>query len=164
VQAIIEALLPVGSMDEVFICGPEAMIEATEQALLAAGVPETASTPSASPPARRRPPRSRPIPTPPRKQAAAKDIALTIVLDGKEHELHIGADEHVLDAALDAGLDLPFSCKAGVCCTCRAKVLCGEVVMDKNFTLEADEVAQGFVLSCQARATTKSLTVSFDDR
>jgi ring-1,2-phenylacetyl-CoA epoxidase subunit PaaE len=163
VQAIIDALLPVGSMDEVFICGPEAMIEATEQAL-PAGVPPTASAPSASPPARRRPPRSRPIPTLPRKQAAAKDIALTIVLDGKEHELHIGADEHVLDAALDAGLDLPFSCKAGVCCTCRAKVLCGEVVMDKNFTLEADEVKQGFVLSCQARATTKSLTVSFDDR
>jgi ring-1,2-phenylacetyl-CoA epoxidase subunit PaaE len=46
-----------------------------------------------------------------------------VVLDGKEHELAIGPDEHVLDAALNAGLDLPFSCKAGVCCTCRAKVL-----------------------------------------
>jgi ring-1,2-phenylacetyl-CoA epoxidase subunit PaaE len=95
---------------------------------------------------------------------AAKDIALTIVLDGKEHELQIGADEHVLDAALNAGLDLPFSCKAGVCCTCRAKVLCGEVVMDKNFTLESAEMEQGFVLSCQARATTRKLVVSFDDR
>ncbi len=86
------------------------------------------------------------------------------MLDGKEHELQIGADEHVLDAALNAGLDLPFSCKAGVCCTCRAKVLCGEVVMDKNYTLEGDEMAQGYVLSCQARATTKELTVSFDER
>ena len=51
-----------------------------------------------------------------------------------------------------------------MCCTCRAKVLDGEVVMDKNFTLEEAEVAQGFVLTCQARATTKHLSVSFDDR
>jgi len=89
---------------------------------------------------------------------------MTLILDGKEHEIPLGADEHVLDAALNAGLDLPFSCKAGVCCTCRAKVLDGEVVMDKNFTLEADEMAQGFVLSCQARATTRQLRVSFDER
>ena len=165
VQAIIDTLLPVGSMDEVFICGPEAMIEATEQALLAAGVPENRvhTERFTSGPAQAAKIHAD-TDAAPHKQAAAKDIALTIVLDGKEHELHIGADEHVLDAALDAGLDLPFSCKAGVCCTCRAKVLCGEVVMDKNFTLEADEVKQGFVLSCQARATTKSLTVSFDDR
>ena len=165
VRAIIKALLPVGSMDEVFICGPEAMIEATEKALVDAGVPENrvycerftsgpaqaakiqADTDAA-----------------PNRTAAAKDIALTVVLDGKQHELHIGPDEHVLDAALNAGLDLPFSCKAGVCCTCKAKVLCGEVVMDKNFTLEADEMQQGFVLSCQARAITKQLTVSFDER
>ena len=100
----------------------------------------------------------------PSRTAAAKDITLTIVLDGKQHELHIGLDEHVLDAALNAGLDLPFSCKAGVCCTCKAKVLCGEVMMDKNFTLEAAEVDQGFVLACQARATSKQITVSFDDR
>ena len=89
---------------------------------------------------------------------------MTLVLDGKEHEIAIGADEHVLDAALNAGLDLPYSCKAGVCCTCRAKVLDGEVVMDKNFTLESADVEQGFVLSCQARATTRHLKVSFDER
>src|SRR5574343_527659 len=165
VQAIIDTLLPVASMDEVFICGPEAMIEATEQALLAAGVPENRvhAERFTSGPAQAAKVQAD-TDAGPRKQAAAKDIALTIVLDGKEHELAIGPDEHVLDAALDAGLDLPFSCKAGVCCTCRAKVLCGEVVMDKNFTLEGDEVKQGFVLSCQARATTKRLVVSFDER
>jgi ring-1,2-phenylacetyl-CoA epoxidase subunit PaaE len=165
VRAIIKALLPAASMDEVFICGPEAMIEATEKALIEAGVPEsrvyTERFTSGPAQAAKIQADTDAAPT---KQAATKDIALTIVLDGKEHELHIGADEHVLDAALDAGLDLPFSCKAGVCCTCRAKVLCGEVVMDKNFTLEADEMAQGYVLSCQARATTKQLTVSFDER
>jgi ring-1,2-phenylacetyl-CoA epoxidase subunit PaaE len=165
VKAIVKALLPAASMDEVFICGPEAMIEATEKALIEAGVPESRvyTERFTSGPAQAAKIQAD-TDAAPQKQAAAKDIALTIVLDGKEHELSIGADEHVLDAALEAGLDLPFSCKAGVCCTCRAKVLCGEVVMDKNFTLEADEMAQGYVLSCQARATTKQITVSFDER
>jgi ring-1,2-phenylacetyl-CoA epoxidase subunit PaaE len=165
VKAIIKALLPAASMDEVFICGPEAMIEATEKALIEAGVPESRvyTERFTSGPAQAAKIQAD-TDAAPLKDAATKDIALTIVLDGKEHQLHIGADEHVLDAALDAGLDLPFSCKAGVCCTCRAKVLSGEVVMDKNFTLEADEMAQGYVLSCQARATTRQLTVSFDER
>ena len=130
------------------------MIEATEKALIEAGVPDSRvySERFTSGPAQAAKIQAD-TDAAPTRAAAAKDIALTIVLDGKEHELQIGADEHVLDAALNAGLDLPFSCKAGVCCTCRAKVLCGEVVMDKNFTLEGDEMAQGFVLSCQARAT-----------
>lgn len=165
VREIIKALLPVGSMDEVFICGPDAMITATETALVEAGVPAdrvrterfTVGLPEGA----------KPVGAATAAAAsaqAAKDIALTVVLDGKEHEIAIGPDEHVLDAALNAGLDLPFSCKAGVCCTCRAKVLEGSVVMDKNYTLEAPEVEQGFVLSCQARATTKRLLVSFDER
>ena len=87
-----------------------------------------------------------------------------MVIDGKSHELAMRTDQHVLDVALNAGLDLPYSCKAGVCCTCRAKVLDGEVTMDKNFTLEAEEMAQGFVLSCQARPMTDKLTVSYDER
>ena len=165
VQAIIKALLPAASMDEVFICGPEAMIEATEKALINAGVPESRvyTERFTSGPAQAAKIQAD-TDAAPQKQAATKDIALTVILDGKEHQLQIGSDEHVLDAALNAGLDLPFSCKAGVCCTCRAKVLCGEVVMDKNYTLEGDEMAQGYVLSCQARATTKQLTVSFDER
>jgi ring-1,2-phenylacetyl-CoA epoxidase subunit PaaE len=165
VRAIIDALLPVGSMDEVFICGPDQMITATETALIEAGVPGdrirterfTVNLPAGA----------KPVGASTTAEAvatAAKDITLTLILDGKEHEIALGPDEHVLDAALEAGLDLPYSCKAGVCCTCRAKVLEGEVVMDKNFTLEAPDVAQGFVLSCQARATTKHLRVSFDER
>jgi ring-1,2-phenylacetyl-CoA epoxidase subunit PaaE len=165
VRALIDALLPVGSMDEVFICGPDAMISATEAALIEAGVPAdrirterfTANLPEGVKPRYTNP-------AVPGEQNAPKDVSLTLVLDGKQHELQIGSDEHVLDAALNAGLDLPYSCKAGVCCTCRAKVLEGEVTMDKNFTLEPADVAQGFVLSCQARATTKHLRVSFDER
>ncbi len=161
VRAIIDALLPVGSMDEVFICGPEAMIDATHAALVASGVPErqvhserfTSATPSTS--------------VKPRASgegAATVGSALSLVLDGKRHELRIQPNEHVLDVALNAGLDLPYSCKAGVCCTCRAKVLEGQVHMDKNFTLEQWEVDKGFVLTCQARPLTANVVVSFDDR
>ena len=165
VRAIIDALLPVGSMDEVFICGPDEMITATENALVEAGVPAdrirterfTTHLPAGAHPVGV-------SSTAEAAEAATKDITMVLVLDGKEHEIAIGPDEHLLDAGLNAGLDLPFSCKAGVCCTCRAKVTEGEVVMDKNFTLAADEVAQGYVLSCQARATTKRLKISFDER
>ena len=70
----------------------------------------------------------------------------------------------ILDQALNSGADLPFACKAGVCCTCRAKLLEGSVRMEKNYTLEANEVAQGYVLTCQARPTTAKVVVSFDER
>jgi len=152
-------------MDEVFICGPDAMITDTENALVEAGVPADRIRTERF--TVNLPPGAHPVGASSTAEAvatAAKDITMTLVLDGKEHEIAIGPDEHLLDAALNAGLDLPFSCKAGVCCTCRAKVQDGEVVMDKNFTLEEAEVAQGFVLSCQARATTKQLRISFDER
>jgi ring-1,2-phenylacetyl-CoA epoxidase subunit PaaE len=162
---IVAAMLPAKSMDEVFICGPEAMIEATEQALREAGVPDNRlyTERFTSGPAMAAKVQAD-IDAKPRRQDAAKGIQLTVVIDGKQHELALGQDEHVLDAALNAGLDLPYSCKAGVCCTCRGKVLQGQVAMDKNFTLEADEMAQGFVLTCQAKALTDKLVVSFDER
>jgi len=165
VRAIMDALLPPASMDEVFICGPEAMIQATEQALLAAGVPAqrirterftTGAAQAAKVQAdvdaagERRP-----------AQAAAQAI---VVLDGKQHEVPIGAGEAVLDAALEAGLDLPYSCKGGVCSTCRAKVLEGRVTMERNFGLTDDEVARGFVLTCQSHPVTERLVLSFDER
>jgi ring-1,2-phenylacetyl-CoA epoxidase subunit PaaE len=92
------------------------------------------------------------------------DVALTVVLDGKKHQMQMSATDKILDVALAAGLDLPYSCKGGVCCTCRAKVMEGQVEMSKNFTLEPWEMAQGFVLSCQARPTTANVVVSFDER
>jgi ring-1,2-phenylacetyl-CoA epoxidase subunit PaaE len=161
VRAIIAALLPVKSMDEVFVCGPEAMIEATEAALLDAGVSAkrvhserfTSSAPCT--------PRKVSTTT---ADSAKKAIQLRIVLDGKPYDMTMGPDDHVLDVALNHGLDLPYSCKGGVCCTCRAKVMEGNVEMSKNFTLEPWEMAQGFVLSCQARPTTASVVVSFDER
>ena len=167
VREIIAALLPVGSMDEVFVCGPDTMIEATQQALLDAGVrPDRVHTERFTSPTLEALPADQ-------RQAAVLghpalrtdgEVALTVVLDGKPHRLRMGKDERVLDVALNAGLDLPWSCKGGVCCTCRAKVMQGSVQMDKNFTLEPWETEKGFVLSCQARPTTDTLVVSYDER
>ncbi len=161
VRAIMKAFLPVKSMDEVFICGPEAMIEATQKALVDAGVPAkrvySERFASGAAPATPQAPRTE-------KAKSLSGMALTVVLDGKSHDMRIQPDEHILDVALNAGLDLPYSCKGGVCCTCRAKVTEGSVAMDKNFTLESWEMDKGFVLSCQARATSAKVVISFDDR
>ena len=86
------------------------------------------------------------------------------MLDGKPHALQMGSDQRVLDVALAAGLDLPYSCKGGVCCTCRVNVMEGSVPMDKNFGLETWETEKGFVFSCQARPTSERLVVSYDER
>jgi ferredoxin len=91
-------------------------------------------------------------------------MSFSVTIEPGQHHFAAESDETILEAALRQGLTMPYGCRDGACGACKGKVLCGEVVMDKNFTLEADEVKQGFVLSCQARATTKSLTVSFDDR
>ena len=167
VRQLVDTLLPAASMDEVFICGPEAMIEATQAALVEAGVPfdrirtERFTSPrlEGMSPAARQAAIQHADP-----EAPVGQVQLTLVMDGKSHQLAMRRDQKVLDVALAVGLDAPFSCREGVCCTCRAKVLDGQVSMDKNFSLEPDEMAQGFVLSCQARPTTDRLTVSYDER
>jgi ring-1,2-phenylacetyl-CoA epoxidase subunit PaaE len=166
VKEIVSSLLPAASMDEVFICGPEAMIEATEKALLDVGVPERNIRTE-----RFTSPTLEALPADARKQVvlghapeSKGDVALTVVLDGKKHQMQMSTTDKILDVALAAGLDLPYSCKGGVCCTCRAKVMQGSVVMEKNFTLEKWEAEQGFVLSCQAKPTSKEVVMSFDER
>jgi ring-1,2-phenylacetyl-CoA epoxidase subunit PaaE len=166
VKEIVSSLLPAASMDEVFICGPEAMIEATEKALIEVGVParnirtERFTSPTLEA-----------LPANERKEVvlghtpeSKGEVALTILLDGKKHQMQMSVTDKILDVALAAGLDLPYSCKGGVCCTCRAKVMQGSVVMEKNFTLEKWEAEQGFVLSCQAKPTSKEVVMSFDER
>jgi ring-1,2-phenylacetyl-CoA epoxidase subunit PaaE len=175
VSQLLATLIPPTSIDETFICGPEPMIEGCEQALLAAGVPRerihserftSAGQPavainSVAAPAHQQ--RARGLKDS-RSTVDEGSIRLSIQLDGKSHELRMHASERVLDVALAAGLDLPYSCKGGVCCTCRAKILGGEVAMEKNFTLEDWEVKKGFVLSCQARPLTDHIVVSYDER
>ncbi|MBA4327682.1 MAG: phenylacetate-CoA oxygenase/reductase subunit PaaK [Polaromonas sp.] len=175
VSQLLASLVPAAAIDETFICGPEAMIEGCEQALLAAGVPRerihserftTAGQPAyainsgASGAHQQRAEGLNGL----LSASAAGPIRLSVQLDGKSHELRMHPQDRVLDVALAAGLDLPYSCKGGVCCTCRARVLDGEVAMEKNFTLEDWEVKKGFVLSCQARPLTDHVSISYDER
>lgn len=166
VRSIIDTLLPVASMDEVFVCGPEVMIEVTQKALRDAGVPEKQihTERFTSPVLETLTPEARQAAVANLKLPAGGQVALTVVLDGKTHELRMNPDQLVLDVAMAAGLDLPFSCKGGVCATCRCKVMNGSVAMDKNFGLEAWETDKGFVLSCQSRPTSDAVTMSFDER
>jgi ring-1,2-phenylacetyl-CoA epoxidase subunit PaaE len=162
VAELLRTVLPPRDIDEAFICGPEGMIDATEQALLEAGVP-----PDRIHTERFFATSQRPVAKAPRRAdvpAQPANHRLEVVLDGKTHQLAMGDDERVLDVALEAGLDLPYSCRGGVCCTCRARVLEGKVEMDKNFTLEQWEIERGFVLTCQARPLSDRLVVSYDER
>ena len=155
--------MPVDDIDAAFVCGPASMIDEVEDALKAAGLDphrihaERFGVPLAQP---------RRTPSAHVDHADQADTAeLVVVLDGKQHKMRLPlADANVLDTALAAGLDLPYACKGGVCCTCRAKVLEGEVEMEKNYTLEPWEMEKGFVLTCQARALTPRVVVSYDER
>ena len=90
-------------------------------------------------------------------------IFLTIDDDDFEYEYKISDSESLLDAGISQGLDLPYSCKGGVCCTCKAKVLEGEAKMKINYALSEDEVEAGYILTCQAHPTTPTIKVSFDE-
>jgi len=90
---------------------------------------------------------------------------VVIIRDGLSREIEFRSkDKSVLEAAANAGLDVPFSCKSGVCATCRAKLLEGQVRMTRNFALEKNELEAGFILTCQAHPLTPRVVVSFDDR
>ncbi|RZI37811.1 2Fe-2S iron-sulfur cluster binding domain-containing protein, partial [Herbaspirillum sp. HC18] len=100
----------------------------------------------AEPEARRAPPKRTSSPAP---GAAGADV--TLVLDGGRHSFKLPEGQHVVDAALAAGMRVPYSCKGGMCCTCRAKVVEGQVAMTRNFSLEPWEIEAGFVLTCQSQ-------------
>jgi ring-1,2-phenylacetyl-CoA epoxidase subunit PaaE len=144
--------------DGYFLCGPEAMIHAASDVLKSAGVASdkihfelfTSSTPAAASAAKAD------------KGSASGDAYVTVVLDGEETHFTQSAKEFVLDAALDAGADVPYACKGAVCCTCRAKVLEGKVEMAMNYSLTDDEVADGYVLTCQAMPRSERVVVSYD--
>jgi ring-1,2-phenylacetyl-CoA epoxidase subunit PaaE len=88
---------------------------------------------------------------------------VTVVIDGVETSFELSQDGNtILDAALDAGVDAPYSCKGGVCTTCMGKVLQGEVKMDKNFALTDKEVSGGMVLCCQAHPISDDVHISWD--
>ena len=157
-------LIDAKSIDHAFVCGPYQMNDEAEAALLAAGVPEE------------RIHIERFGVAVPQGQAAgaveheskpgdAERARITIVRDGLKREFDFLKDNpSILDAASAAGLEVPFSCTSGVCGTCRAKLVEGQVRMTRNFALEKGEVAAGFVLTCQAHPLTERVVLSFDDR
>jgi ring-1,2-phenylacetyl-CoA epoxidase subunit PaaE len=87
---------------------------------------------------------------------------VTVILDGEENQVMVTKADNILDAILDAGLDAPYACTGGSCCTCRAKVLEGKAVMEVNYALTEKEVAQGYILTCQSHPTTAKMIVDYD--
>lgn len=146
-------------IDAAFLCGPVGMIEDVAARLVALGLPadrlrrEVFSTGDAAPRRSAGAPPAVPV---------AEGAALSVKIDGSTHAIRMRADETVLEAALRHGLDLPYSCRGGMCCTCRARILEGAAAMDQNFSLEPWEMAANFTLTCQARPTTPSIAVDYD--
>ena len=150
-ERIFKDVINPSNFDVSYICGPESMIMSCKDALVNASFPEskikfelfTAATPTGE-----------------KKSEASvakgpsDKVDVHIVLDGVTTKVSLKMEgKSILDAALDAGLDAPFSCQGGVCCTCRCKMTSGTASMDINFALEDDEVEQGYVLSCQSHPT-----------
>jgi ring-1,2-phenylacetyl-CoA epoxidase subunit PaaE len=158
VKAFADTLLPLDTIDEAFICGPGSMLDEIQAALRELGMPaerihlERFGVQSAGPPHHR-------------EAGDAPQARVAIVLDGVRREVEFQRDDpSILEAALRAGLELPYSCKGGMCCTCRARVLDGRVRMDKNYSLEKRDLDAGFVLTCQAHPLTERVTLSYDAR
>jgi ring-1,2-phenylacetyl-CoA epoxidase subunit PaaE len=150
-----------GPVDAAFVCGPHAMNDVVERALLGAGVApehihiERFGVPPSEADATLHAP----------KPGDATQARVIIVRDGVRREIAFApTDDSILAAAARTGLDVPYSCRSGVCATCRAKVLQGQVRMDRNFALQPDEVAAGYVLTCQAHPLSDVVVVSFDER
>ena len=160
-----------GEIAEYFVCGPGDMIEQVGSSLRALGVEaarihaEHFSVATAGEAAGRA--AAAPVAAPATLSGApdASRAEVTIVMDGRRRSFTMQMnDETVLDAAARAGIELPFSCRAGVCSTCRTKVVRGEVEMAQNYALEDWEVAQGYVLACQSRVTSAALELDYDEK
>ena len=155
VGAILDTLLPAGTVDEWFLCGPHGMVLDARVALSLRGVTDdlvhTELFHVADVPVERAP-----------RASDLPGVTVDIVLDGRTSRVVMAPDERILDAALRQRPELPYACKGGVCSTCRARVVSGEVSMARNFALEPDEVAAGYVLTCQALPITDKVVVDYD--
>jgi ring-1,2-phenylacetyl-CoA epoxidase subunit PaaE len=165
VAELARQIVEIASADEYFVCGPGRMVDEVRDAIkqLNADAPVRFErfVPSAAPgtaPAARAG-----IPTEVPERAALATIS--ILMDGRRRSFPMSSDDaSVLEAGERAGLELPFSCRSGICATCRAKIVAGAAVMAHNIALEPWEIDAGFVLCCQARPTTASLELSYDEK
>src|SRR5207237_1161032 len=94
--------------------------------------------------------------------AAPPKAIASLIIDGKRREVPVAANESILDAALRAGMDLPFACKGGMCSTCRANLVEGDARLELNYSLEPWELDAGFILTCQARPCSEKVVVDYD--
>ncbi len=153
----------VTGVDTAFLCGPHGMIEQVSESLRAHGMDaarikfELFGTPNDAVRAPRRPADARG-----NGAAAADRCEATVILDGRTRSFEMSKNSTVLEAGLAAGAELPYACKGGVCSTCRAMVLEGEVDMDANFSLEDYELKRGYVLTCQSYPVTSKVVVDYD--
>ncbi len=162
-DAFLSALVPPPLTDEWYLCGPLGMVDEVRAALAAGGVAAASvhvelfhvEGGRAALGGRDAEPRRD-------DDAAPGSARVTVVLDGRATVVEVGPGERVLDAVLRARADAPYSCRGGVCGTCRARVVDGEVRMARNFALDAAERAAGFVLACQSRPVSRTVTLDFD--
>jgi ring-1,2-phenylacetyl-CoA epoxidase subunit PaaE len=159
VRALLPKVAALATIDHAFICGPASMNEEVAAALVHLGVPpervhlERFALPDTPPAA----------PRPVHTLAGAPPFATaSIIHDGKTNEVPIAEGEAVLEAGIRAGLNLPWSCRGGMCSTCRARLREGKVAMVQNYALEPWELAAGYVLTCQSHPTTPHVTVDYD--
>ncbi|MEV6727432.1 MULTISPECIES: 2Fe-2S iron-sulfur cluster-binding protein [unclassified Streptomyces] len=152
-KALLPALLPVADVTGWFLCGPYGLVVGAERALGTLGVVRTRiheeifHVEDTAPPA---------------PAAAPSHVRVTARLDGRSGTWPVQDGESLLDAVLRNRADAPYACKGGVCGTCRAFLVTGEVRMDRNFALEAEETEAGFVLACQSHAVTEEVEIDFD--
>jgi len=157
-RALFTMVVPADDIDQWWLCGPYTMVQDARTVLTERGVESDRIH-------RELFYVDEPPPAPRRAEDAAVLTAaaeVKVVLDGRETTVPVPADTPILDAAQKVRSDLPFACKGGVCGTCRALVVAGEVEMRRNYALEPREVEAGFVLTCQAIPTTAGVTVDFD--
>lgn len=156
----LEKLINYKSIDEYFICGPEEMIFCVKNFLEERSIDKKKI-------------HFELFTTPGQKKATGQKLQatsnagpkskITVKLDGRSFDFDLGFDSDcILDAALKQGADLPFACKGGVCCTCKARLIEGEVEMEVNWGLEQEEIEQGYILTCQSHPTTEKVVVDFD--
>jgi ring-1,2-phenylacetyl-CoA epoxidase subunit PaaE len=158
VRRLLRLVVPAEAVDEVYLCGPEAMSREIAAVLAVLGVaPEKVHVELFVSALGGRP---RPKPVAPLPDAPSRTAMLTV--DGKRREVPVADGESILDAALRAGMDLPYACKGGMCSTCRAKLVEGSAEMEVNYSLEPWELKAGFILTCQARPTSDRVVVDYD--
>lgn len=168
VEALAAQLPEIACADEYFLCGPAGMIESVQGALKGLNPAATVRIERFSAggnPESMRPPVDARSAEQPAGQVEQPQVEVGILMDGRRRQFMMSSqDASVLAAAERAGLRLPFSCRSGICATCRAKITAGEAVMAHNIALEPWEIEAGFVLCCQARPTTPALELSYDDK